>query len=63
MANKPNSPRQKLVFRLDPSQTKPRNPLVAAAARRVAGRHEKSATGIRQLQKLALKKLLSESEN
>jgi hypothetical protein len=53
--------RQKLVVTLAPTQTKPRNPLVVAAARRVAGRHEKSMTGIRMAQKRALKKLLSES--
>jgi hypothetical protein len=53
--------RQKLAVQLAPAQTKPRNPLVAAAARRVAGRHEKSMTGIRMAQKRALKKLLSET--
>lgn len=57
MANKSLGTRQKLVFRLDPAQTKPRNPIALAAKRSGAGRHQKSVSSIRQRQKLVLKKI------
>ncbi|MGB7480762.1 MAG: hypothetical protein WA924_10570 [Burkholderiaceae bacterium] len=60
MANKNLRTRQKAIFRLElsPRQSKPRNPLVAAAHLRAAGPHRKSASGRRQQQQRALKKLL-----
>ncbi|MCJ0762277.1 hypothetical protein [Variovorax terrae] len=39
---------------------KPRNPLVAAAARRKAGSHRKSQAAVRRADKVALKKLARE---
>lgn len=39
---------------------KPRNPLVAAAAKRKAGSHRKSRSGERQADKLQVKKQLKE---
>lgn len=57
MANKSLGTRQKLVFRLDPAQTKPRNPIAVAAKRSGAGSHQKSVSSIRQRQKLVLKKI------
>jgi hypothetical protein len=38
---------------------KPRNPYVALAHARVAGKHQKSTRVLRQAEKLALKKALS----
>jgi hypothetical protein len=57
MANKLLGTRQKLVFRLDPVQSKPRNLIALAAKRNGAGSHQKSVSSIRQKQKLALKKI------
>lgn len=62
MANKSLGTRQKMVFRLDPIQTKPRNPMALAAKRSGAGSHQKSLSSIRQKQKLALKKIPEEGE-
>ena len=58
MANKTLAKRQKLSFRIEPSQKtlKPRNPVAVAAKQRAAGPHRKSASAERQLQKEALKK-------
>lgn len=57
MANKTLGTRQKLVFRLDPAQVKPRNPVAALAKRSGAGSHQKNSAALRQAQKQALKKL------
>ncbi|MDE2427308.1 MAG: hypothetical protein KGM99_01175 [Burkholderiales bacterium] len=62
MANKALATRQRLQFRLEPSQSKPRNPFALAARQRVAGSHKKSATAVRQQQKIALKKKLVDDE-
>ena len=64
MANKTLGTRQKLGFRIEPSQkaSKPRNPVAVAAKLRAAGPHQKAASGKRQLQKRALKKILSEPD-
>lgn len=56
MANKTLGTRQKLSFRVEPSQTRPRNPVAVAAKQRAAGPHRKSASAIRQAQKLLVKK-------
>lgn len=64
MANKTLGTRQKLGFRVEPSQKtpKPRNPVAIAAKRRAAGPHQKPASGKRQLQKRAIKKILGEPD-
>jgi hypothetical protein len=49
---------RKIKLRL--TQPKPRNPLVAAAARRKAGSHRKSRAAERRSEKMALKKQLRE---
>jgi len=41
MANKNVGNRQKLSFRLEPAQSKPRNPVAVAAKMRAAGSHQK----------------------
>ena len=51
--------RQKLVFRTD--GLRPRNPLVVAARRRLAGPHTATPGGRRQAAKRRLKRLLGES--
>ncbi len=56
MANKTLGTRQKLSFRIEPSQAKPRNPVAIAAKQRAAGPHKKSVSALRQAQKLAVKK-------
>ncbi|GGC88285.1 hypothetical protein [Undibacterium terreum] len=61
MANKSLGTRQKLSFRIEPSQAKPRNPVAIAAKQRAAGPHKKSASAVRQAQKLAVKKGEAES--
>ena len=50
MANKAVAKRQKLSFRIEPSQKalKPRNPLVVPARQRLAGPHKKTGSAIRQ---------------
>lgn len=50
---------RKIKLRIAPP--KPRNPLVAAAARRKAGSHRKSGPAQRRAEKMALKKQLKES--
>lgn len=63
MANKPKSNRQKLVFRLEPAQAKPRNPLVASVVRKSgAGLHQKNNSALRQEGKQALKNLAIKEE-
>lgn len=62
MANKTLGTRQKLSFRLDPVQTKPRNPIAALAKRGGAGSHQKNNAALRQAHKQALKKLPIEGE-
>ena len=65
MANKALSKRQKPVIRVEPSQKalKPRNPIAIAAKQRVAGAHQKSASGTRQVHKRLLKKVLPGQED
>jgi hypothetical protein len=60
MANRPHKTRQKLTFRLPP--TKPRNPLVAPAIKRVAGPHRKSPSAERGSDRVALVRALKESD-
>lgn len=55
MANKALATRQKMQFRVEPSQ-KPRNPVAVAAKLRAAGPHAKPASAQRQQAKMALKK-------
>lgn len=62
MANKSLGTRQKLIFRLDPAQSKPRNPVALAAKQSGAGSHQKSQSSIRQTQKITLKKIPIEAE-
>jgi hypothetical protein len=49
---------RKMKLRL--AQTKPRNPLVAAAAQRKAGAHRKSTAAERRADKMDLKKQLKD---
>ncbi|MBI3284137.1 MAG: hypothetical protein HYZ65_04685 [Burkholderiales bacterium] len=63
MANKALATRQRMTFRVEPSQAKPRNPVAVAAKQRAAGPHRKSATAIRQQQKIALKKIPPDDDN
>jgi hypothetical protein len=62
MANKSFDTRQKRIFRLDPVQSKPRNPVAFAAKQSGAGSHQKSNSSIRQTQKITLKKIPIEGE-
>lgn len=64
MANKALSKRQKLTFRVEPSQKtlKPRNPLPVSAKQRTAGPQRKAASAAPYLQKHALKKTPDEPE-
>ncbi|MBB5392765.1 MULTISPECIES: hypothetical protein [unclassified Herbaspirillum] len=67
MANKGLATRQKLSFRVEPSQraSKPRNPVAVAAQQRAggAGPHRKSQSGERQqLKSELLKKLAGREE-
>jgi hypothetical protein len=65
MANKALAKRQKLAFRIEPSQKsmKPRNPVaIAAKQRTAAGPHRKTASAQRQVQQRSLKKLLTEPD-
>lgn len=62
MANKTQATRQKLVFRLAPGLSKPRNPLVLNAKRSGAGSHRKSISSVRQALQRALKKTPIEGE-
>jgi hypothetical protein len=60
MANKSLGTRQKLSFRIEPSQqiAKPRNPVAVAAKLRKGGPHQKSSSSVRQEQKQMVKKTL-----
>ncbi|MDR9839656.1 MULTISPECIES: hypothetical protein [Herbaspirillum] len=61
MANKTLGTRQKLSFRIEPSQSKPRNPVALAAQQRAggAGAHRKNASAQRQQLKSELLKKLA----
>lgn len=61
MANKALATRQKMQFRVEPSQ-KPRNPVASAALQRSAGAHVKTVSGQRQQEKRLLAKLLLKVE-
>ena len=50
-------------FKLKLAAAKPRNPLVAAAVQRKAGAHRKSASALRQAEKVALQAALKKSSN
>ena len=65
MANKALAKRQKLSFRVEPSQKalKPRNPVAVPARQRAAGPHKKNAASARQLLKRALNKKLTEPDD
>ncbi|MBP0598600.1 hypothetical protein J8I26_10825 [Herbaspirillum sp. LeCh32-8] len=68
MANKGLATRQKLSFRVEPSQraAKPRNPVAVAAQQRAggAGPHRKSESGQRQqLKSELLKKLTGKGDD
>ncbi len=60
MANKALAKRQKLAFRVEPSQKalKPRNPVAVPAKQRAAGPHVKSKSATRQAKKRELIRLL-----
>ena len=60
MARKSVSNRQKLSFRIEPSQRalKPRNPVAVAAKQRAAGPHRKTNAANRQAKKRDLSRLL-----
>lgn len=62
MANKTMGTRQKLVFRLDATQSKPRNLVAQSMKISGAGSHKKSNASQRQLHKQALKKLPIDGE-
>lgn len=56
MANKSLAKRQKLSFRIEPSQRplKPRNPVAVPAKQRAAGPHRKTKSANRQAKKREL---------
>lgn len=60
MANKALAKRQKLAFRVEPSQKalKPRNPVAIPAKQRAAGPHVKTKSANRQAKKRELVRLL-----
>ncbi len=60
MANKALAKRQKLSFRVEPSQRplKPRNPVAVPAKQRAAGPHVKTRSAKRQAKKRELTRLL-----
>jgi hypothetical protein len=63
MARKSVSNRQKLSFRIEPSQRalKPRNPVAVAAKQRAAGPHRKSNAANRQAKKRELIRVLRQN--
>jgi hypothetical protein len=65
MANKSLGTRQKLSFRIEPSQqsARPRNPVAVAAKSRKGGSHQKSSSSLRQKQKRLLKKTAIDQDN
>jgi hypothetical protein len=64
MANKALAKRQKLAFRVTPSQNipKPRNPFGLAARQRAAGPHKKAGSAIRQDRQRSLKNDLADPD-
>ncbi|HZG19470.1 MAG TPA: hypothetical protein VE092_05580 [Herbaspirillum sp.] len=64
MANKTLGTRQKLSFRVEPSQSRPRNPVALAAQQRAggAGPHRKNASAQRQQLKAELQSKLGGSD-
>jgi len=64
MANKALAKRQRLSYRVEPSQKalKPRNPVAIAAKQRSAGPHQKTVSAQRQEYKQKLKKILKEPD-
>ena len=62
MAKQSNKARQKLVFKLEPGQTKPRNLVAANAKQSGAGSHKKPPAALRRAEKQALKKLHTEED-
>lgn len=65
MANKALAKRQKLSFRIEPSQRalKPRNPVAVPAKQRVAGPHRKTTSANRQAKKRELIRQLLPKNN
>jgi dsRNA-specific ribonuclease len=63
MAKKTLQTRQKLVFRIDPAYSKPRNPVALNAKASGAGSHKKPPAALRRAAKQALKKLPTEDES
>ena len=66
MANKALAKRQKLSFRVEPSQRpgKPRNPVAVPAKQRAAGPHRKSNSANRQAKKRDLiRQLLQKNDS
>jgi len=65
MARKSISQRQKLSFRIEPSQRalKPRNPIAVAAKQRTAGPHRKTNAANRRAKKRDLIRLLLQNNN
>jgi hypothetical protein len=62
VANKTVANRQKLVFRLDPTQSKPRNNIAVKSKLTGAGSHEKTPVMLRKRLKQDLKKLPIDKE-
>jgi hypothetical protein len=60
MANKALAKRQRMSYRVEPSQKalKPRNPVAGAARQRAAESHQKDASAQRQAYLQRLKKML-----
>lgn len=63
MANKALATRQRLQFRIEPSQSRPRNPVALAAKQRAAGSHRASTSAVRQQLKISLKKTQGNDDN
>ena len=61
MADRAHRTRQKMTFRL--ATTKPRNPLVAPAIKRVAGPHRKTRGALRLAERQALQKSLEKKDD
>lgn len=64
MANKTSGTRQKLSFRIEPSQqfTRPRNPVAEAARLRAAGSHRKTSATARQAARQEVRRMLEKPE-
>ncbi len=60
MADRAHKTRQKMTFRIAPS--KPRNPLVAPAVKRVAGAHRKTRGAVRIAERQALQRALKKDD-